>query len=295
MRRSIVALSAVLCVLAAHPVAGRVDAQLLVSTEWLQQHRLDRGVTIVEIGDREAFLNGHIAGARFIALRDLLVARETIPNELPEVAALEKTFATAGIPDRGRIILYSRDIIAAARAFFTLDYLGCGERTSILDGGYAKWSSEDRPVESGPPLVAAERFSARPRPEVLVRLTALRTILYANETNALPLALVDARDPAQYLGAEAGADIQCAGHVPGAVNIPWNFNLTSSAAPVFRSPHDLIAIYRNEGIKDGDTIIVYCRTGMQACVDYFVLRYLGREVHLYDGSYIEWSRDTLGG
>src|SRR5690242_14296546 len=122
MRRSIVALSAVLCVLAAHPVAGRVNTQLLVSTEWLQQHRLDRGVTIVEVGDREAFLNGHIAGARFIALRDLLVARETIPNELPEVAALEKTIATAGIPDRGRIILYSRDIIAAARAFFTLDY-----------------------------------------------------------------------------------------------------------------------------------------------------------------------------
>ncbi|HLJ73902.1 MAG TPA: hypothetical protein VKU62_04910, partial [Thermoanaerobaculia bacterium] len=111
MRRSIVALSALLCVLAAHSVAGSVNEQLLVSTEWLQQHRLDRSVTIVEIGDRETFLKEHIAGARFIALRDLLVARDSIPNELPEVAALEKTLATAGISDRGRIILYSRDII----------------------------------------------------------------------------------------------------------------------------------------------------------------------------------------
>ncbi|HEY6843289.1 MAG TPA: sulfurtransferase [Thermoanaerobaculia bacterium] len=294
MRRSIAALSALLWVLGAVPMAARVNTQLLVSTDWLQQHRLDRNVTIVEIGDRESFVSGHIAGARFVALRDLLIARDSIPNELPDAAALERTFATAGIPDRGRIILYSRDIIAAARAFFTLDYLGCGERTSILDGGYAKWSSEGRMIESGAPAVAAVEFSARPRPEALVRLTALRTILYANELRQLPLSLIDARAPAEYLGAEAGADIRCAGHVPGAINIVWNENLTSGKTPVFRSIDDLRLLYEAAGVKDGDTIVVYCRTGMQACVDYFVLRYLGRDVHLYDGSYIEWSRDEYG-
>ena len=94
------------------------------------------------------------------------------------------------------------------------------------------------------------------------------------------------------VGADAGADIHCAGHIPGAINVAWNENMTSSAAPVFRSIDDLRAIYSE--IPDGDTIIVYCRTGMQACVDYFVLRYLGRDVHLYDGSYIEWSRDEYG-
>src|SRR5579884_47104 len=119
MRRSIVAVSALLCVLAARPLAAGVNEQLLVSTDWLQQHRLDRGLTIVEVGDRESFLSGHIAGARFVALRDLLVARDSIPNELPDLTALQKTFAAAGISDPGRIILYSRDIIAAARAFFT--------------------------------------------------------------------------------------------------------------------------------------------------------------------------------
>ena len=294
MRRSIALLATALLVLAATPVAARVNDQLLVSTEWLQQHRLDRGLTIVEIGDADSYTHGHIPGARFVALRDLLVARDSIPNELPEIAALETTLGAAGVPDRGRIILYSRDIIAAARAFFTLDYLGMGDQTSILDGGYAKWSAERRPIESGPPAVAAVRFSARPRPEARTGLTALRTILYANEVRELPLALVDARDPAEYIGAEAGADIVCAGHIPGAVNVPWNMNLVAAPFQVFHSADQLATIYRDEGVKDTDTIIVYCRTGMQACVDYFVLRYLGRDVHLYDGSYIEWSRDEYG-
>ena len=291
MRRSILVLSAALWVVGAMPIAARLNQQLLVSTEWLQQHRLDRRLTIVEIGDSASYVSGHIAGARFIALRDLLIARDSVPNELPDATALEKTLSAAGIPDRGRIILYSRDITAAARAFFTLDYLGCGDRISILDGGYAKWSSEGRPVESGTPSVAAGGFRARPRPEVLVRLTALRTVLYANELRELPLTLIDAREPAQFLGAEAGADITCPGHIPSAINVPWNFNLTSSATPVFRSPKDLAELYSDIG--DDTTVIVYCRTGMQASITYFVLRYLGHHVHLYDGSYIEWSRDEL--
>jgi thiosulfate/3-mercaptopyruvate sulfurtransferase len=288
MRHSIVVLSAALWVLGTMPIAARMNEQLLVSTDWLQQHRLDRGLTIVEIGDRETYASGHIAGARFVALHDLLSTRDSIPNELPDPAALQTTLSAAGIPDRGRIILYSRDIIAAARAFFTLDYLGCGERTSLLDGGYAKWSNEGRDIENGTPAVAAGGIVARPRPDVLVQLNALRTIL----ERQLPAALIDARDPAQFLGAEAGADITCPGHVPSAVNVPWNQNLTSGAAPVFRSADELRALY---DLRDDQPAIVYCRTGMQASVTYFVLRYLGYDVRLYDGSYIEWNRQELGG
>src|SRR6266545_1722288 len=162
MRRPMLALFAALWVVEAMPVAARLNEQQLVSTEWLQQHRFDRRLTIVEIGD--AYTAGNIAGARFVALSDLLIARDSIPNELPDVATLEKTLSAARIPDRGRIILYSSDLIAAARAFFTLDALGHGESTSILDGGFAKWSSEGRPIESGPAAIAAGGFSARPRP-----------------------------------------------------------------------------------------------------------------------------------
>src|SRR5579872_2787608 len=175
MRRPIGILFASLCFAATYAAAGTVNEQLLVSTKWLQQYLRTPGVTVVEIGDRATYESGHIAGARFIALSDFLVARDSTPNELPDLAALEKTLSVAGVPNRGRIIVYSRDIIDASRAFFTLDYLGLGDRLSILDGGFAKWKAENGAMETGPPAAAAPtEFHSRVAPEVLARLTAMR-------------------------------------------------------------------------------------------------------------------------
>jgi len=273
-------------------LSAPLHAQLLVSTDWLQAHRLDKRLVIVEIGDRASYETQHIAGARFIALNDLLIDREGTPNELPETPKLERTFAAAGIGDQDRIVLYSRDVIAAARAFFTLDYLGHGTSTSLLDGGFAKWNAEKRSVETGGPLLIAKMsdFQARPRVETIARLKAMEVLV-----DCLPVcngswAIVDARSPEQFSGAEAGAGIKRGGHIQGAVNVPWSENLTSSAAPVFRSRDELQAIYDDAGVPANASVVVYCRTGMQASVDYFVLRYLGHDVALYDGSYIEWSR-----
>jgi len=103
-------------------------------------------------------------------------------------------------------------------------------------------------------------------------------------------AIVDARSPEQFSGAEPGAGIKRGGHIQGAVNVPWSENLTSAAAPVFRGRDELEALYDDAGVPAKASVVVYCRTGMQASVDYFVLRYLGRDVALYDASYIEWSR-----
>jgi len=269
-----------------------LHAQLLVSTDWLQAHRFDKRMVIVEIGDRASYETRHIAGARFIALNDLLIDRDGTPNELPEIPALEHTFAAAGIGDRDRIVLYSRDLIASARAFFTLDYLGHGDKVSLLDGGFAKWTAENRPVEARVPLQTAKLsdFQARPRPETIVRLKAMEILV-----DCLPIcngswAIVDARSPEQFSGVEPGAGIKRGGHIEGAVNVPWQENLTSSAAPVFRAREELQALYDDAGVPATASVVVYCRTGMQASVDYFVLRYLGRDAALYDASFIEWSR-----
>ncbi len=273
-------------------LSAPLHAQLLVSTDWLQAHRFEKRTVIVEIGDRASYDAQHIAGARFVALNDLLIERNGIPNELPEIAALERTFAAAGVGNRDRIILYSRDVIAASRAFFTLDYLGHGDSTSLLDGGFAKWTAENRAVEAGAPLLVAKNsdFEARPRAATIARLKAMEVLV-----DCLPVldgswAIVDARSPEQFSGADPGTGIKRGGHIQGALNVPWNENLTSSAAPVFRSRDELEALYGDAGVAGKASVVVYCRTGMQASVNYFVLRYLGRDVALYDASYFEWSR-----
>jgi thiosulfate/3-mercaptopyruvate sulfurtransferase len=273
-------------------LSAPLHAQLLVSTDWLQAHRHDKRTVIVEIGDRASYEAQHIAGARFIALSDLLIERNGIPNELPEIPALERTFTAAGIGNRDRIILYSRDVIAATRAFFTLDYLGHGDSTSLLDGGFAKWNAENRAVEASAPVLVAKTadFQARPRVGTIARLKAMEVLV-----DCLPVldgswAIVDARSPEQFSGAEPGTGIKRGGHIQGALNVPWNENLTSSAAPVFRTRDELEALYGDAGVSAKTSVVVYCRTGMQASVNYFVLRYLGRDVALYDASYIEWNR-----
>lgn len=258
----------------------------IVSTDWLQNHLNDRSVVVVEIGDRAAFEESHIAGARFVALTDIAVTRGGVPNELPDFDRLAKVMSTAGVPDRGRIILYSRDLIAAARGYFTLDALGCAFDAAILDGGFAKWSAEKRPVQSGPAPAQTTSFAPCPHPEIVVNTGAMRMLVNSAPS---PLSIVDARPAAQYLGKEAGADVVKPGHIPGAINIAWNENLTSSVTPQFRSLEDLRALYKNAGVADRGPVVVYCRTGMQASVDYFILRALDREVYLYDAGYIQWN------
>lgn len=273
----------------AMPLAAQtVREKMLVSTEWLNANRLT--VKVLEIGDPATYDKGHIPGAVLIPMSSLVTQLDENPNQLPPIAQLESLFTNAGIGWRGRIVLYSRDPIDAARAWFTLDYLGYGERTAILDGGINRWIAEGRSLSTEPVIPKPSPFHPTIHPQVLVRFPAVRDAVRVRDTVSPWLVLIDARSPAQYAGDEAGADVQRPGHIPGAVNIPWPSNFTAGENPVLRSPDELRKIYESAGVAGGTRNIVYCRTGMQASVTYFTLRYLGCDAALYDGSFVEWSR-----
>ncbi|HMV48186.1 MAG TPA: rhodanese-like domain-containing protein [Blastocatellia bacterium] len=123
------------------PSAPAVRAEMIVSTDWLAKHLSDKNIFVLHVArERKAYDDGHIPSARFIALGDLLTTREGVANELPPVEQLQKLFEAAGIGDEGRIVIYGENNgLAAARAFFTLDYLGHGARAALLDGGLEKW------------------------------------------------------------------------------------------------------------------------------------------------------------
>ena len=281
-----------ICFIAVLIAASSLAAErrdLLVSTSWLAKHLQDPEVTIIDVTDSDKFGEGHIPGAKLIAIRDLVTTRDGIPNEIPDAAKLEEAFADAGVQDKGKIIIYSRGVVSAARAFLTLDYLGRRGDCALLDGMYAKWIEEKRPVESGMKLTNLGSFKAHPDPGTIVKLDGMKTMVLAAQTAASKFAIVDARPAEFFSAAEAGEDITRAGHIPTAINVPYAKNLTSDRNPMFRPADELRALYRDAGVKDEATVITYCRTGMEASVDYFALRTLGREVHLYDGSYFEWS------
>ena len=251
--------------------AQRVREEMLVSPGWLQR-RLGT-VTVLHIGDRASYEAGHIPTAVLV---------DGIKNELQPVEELVAMLRAAGVDGKGRIVLYGVDPIPAARAWFTLDYLGHGHRTSLLDGGYARWVADGGQVSTEPVVAEKGTFAARVLPQALMPLAEVRARV--GDEKAV---LIDARPPAQFSGEEPGTGVTKPGHIPGAVNLPFGLHFAPNGA--YKPADELRALYTAAGVTRRSDNVAYCRTGMQASVTYFVLRYLGYDAALYDGSYLEWS------
>jgi thiosulfate/3-mercaptopyruvate sulfurtransferase len=272
-----------LLVLPLHAQSGQ--NRMLVSTEWLHQHAGQ--VTVLHVGDSVGYAAGHIPGSVLIETSSILADRNGTPNELPAVSALERVFVSAGVGARERIVVYSTDVILAARAWFTLDYLGQANRTSLLDGGLVKWRADGYAISTEVARPPRGSFQARVVPQTVTSLATMRDIVRLRDQLGPNLTLLDSRPSAQFGGEEAGSGVLRAGSIPGAVSVPYASNLDVTGS--FRPIDDLRRMYQQAGVAKDTANIVYCRTGMQASVTYFVLRYLGFDAALYDGSFIEWS------
>lgn len=271
------------------PAAPKVRAEMLVTTDWLAKHLTDKNVFVLHVSrERKAFDDGHIPGARFVALNDLLMTREGVANELPPVEQLQKLFETLGIGDEGRIVIYGENNgLAAARAFFTLDYLGHGDRAALLDGGVEKWKAEKRELQTQATTPVNAKFTPRPRPGVVVKLDAMRDLSWvAANVSGADVAIIDARPEEQYLGTPN----QRSGHIPGAANLYWMKHLTSASDLTLKPVTELQKMFAEAGLKPDQKVVTYCNSGMQASHAYFTLKYLGYDVSMYDASFSEWSK-----
>src|SRR5690606_18008890 len=301
-RRALAGLVPVLALLACSPgssdgdaprgaaTAGspRLRSDLVVTTSWLADRLGEDGLVVVHVGDdRAEYEAGHIPGARFLPVSALLVERDGIPNELPPVETLDSLFEAVGVSDDVRVILYGQPLYAA-RAFVALDHLGHGGMAALLDGGLSAWEAEGWAISPEPPEEPAGGTRTPAPPRDLV-----------GDAGGIPsrrespgVAIRDARPPAQYWGYEAGPGVPRPGHIPGAANLFWEETLKPGGPPVLEDTETLQALFQRAGVAPDDTVVTYCRTGLQASFLYFVARYLGYETRLYDGSFIDWSRRT---
>lgn len=269
-----------------------VRSEMLVSTGWLDRHFNNPGLVILYIGERKSYDEGHIPGARFVAFSDITITRGELHNELPPVADLKKLFEKAGVGDDSRVILYGDRLgLLATRAWFTLDYLGHGDRAALLDGGLEKWRAERRPLSKEEPQVKAATFTPRVNPAVVVQLPVMQDLSWeAANDPASPLALIDARPPEEYAGTKDHNGVSRRGHIPGAVSLYWMKTLESKDDPQLLPPAELRQLFAAAGAAPGKKVVSYCVTGVQGSHTYFVAKYLGFDAALYDGSMTEWSK-----
>jgi thiosulfate/3-mercaptopyruvate sulfurtransferase len=271
--------------------AAGVRADMLVSTASLGERLGREDLVVLHVAaQRDGYDSGHIPGARFVAVSELAVPRAGVPNEFPSLDDLTALARRLGIDERSRVVCYDEAAgLLAARAYVALDVLGLGDRAALLDGHLQAWRAEGRPLETAAPAVTPSSFAPRPRPGLVVPLAEMRDLAARAAGPGAPIALLDARPEAQFTGAEAGEGVRRPGHIPGAANLFWMKALEGPDRPVLRSPEELRRQFADAGIVAGDEVVTYCRTGMQAAHSYFVARYLGHDVRLYDGSFIEWS------
>jgi thiosulfate/3-mercaptopyruvate sulfurtransferase len=264
---------------------AHVRESMIVSTDWLARHLHDSSLVLLQVGDKDEYTAAHIPGAQFIQLADISTPRgQGLALELPPVAQLKTAFEKLGVSDKSRIIVYfSKDwVTPTARVFFTLDYLGLGNRTSILDGGLPTWQAEKRPVTAE--VRTPTPGTITPQPNFSLVVDAGWVSAHLNKPGVM---IVDARDSKFYTGAEVGR-MPRGGHIPGAKSIPYS-RVVEDADNKFKSVTALQQLFSTAGVKQGDSVTTYCHIGQQASLLYFVARYLGYDAHLYDGSFEDWS------
>jgi len=262
---------------------------VLVDTQWVEDHLDDDSIRIVEVDENPAlYAEAHIPGAiGFDWQKDL---QDQVKRDFLGPQEFGALFGSRGISNDHTIVLYGdRNNWFAVYTYWYLKYYGHDD-VKLMNGPREKWLSEDRPTSTDVPSHGAATFEARggddqiraKRDEVLSELDG--------DTR-----LVDVRSPQEFSGeliAMAGYEnegAQRGGHIPGAKSVPWASAVQEDGT--FKSPDELRELYEGKGVvENGKRIIAYCRIGERSAHTWFVLHELLGidDVRNYDGSWTEW-------
>jgi thiosulfate/3-mercaptopyruvate sulfurtransferase len=271
--------------LGASHAAAQQENGMLVTTNWLSAHLNDPSVVVLHVGlEQSAYDAGHVPGARFLAFGNVITTRNGVPNQLPAANDLKAAFERLGVGDTSHVVIYGDTPLIVSDVYFALDYLGHGDRASILDGGLYKWKAEKRPASKVQPQVKAATLTVTAHPELLVDMPAVQKLVAGKK-----IVLIDGRAPDQFSGANPGDGIKRGGHIPGAKNVFWMQTVTSKEDPTLKPVEQIRALYEAAGLKPGEAVVVYCRTGPIATHEYFTLKLTGFHPQVYNGSFMEWS------
>jgi thiosulfate/3-mercaptopyruvate sulfurtransferase len=267
---------------------GDYAKDVLVSTDWVQEHLDDDSIRIVEVDENPAlYAESHIPGAiGFDWQKDLQdqVKRDFLgPKEFGEL------FGSRGISNDHTIVLYGdRNNWFAAYTYWYLNYYG-HDNARLMNGPREKWIAEGKPTSKELPSFPAAKFEATgPNDDIRAKRDEMLKLVDTDTQ------LVDVRSPQEFSGeliAMAGYEqegAQRGGHIPGAANVPWAQAVNEDGT--FKSADDLRKLYEGKGVLNGNDIVAYCRIGERSAHTWFVLHeLLGNDnVKNYDGSWTEW-------
>lgn len=272
---------------------------LLVTTEWLHEHLNDAHLRVVDIRGHvlpatdppphyfnhfEDYKTSHIPGAVFVDwVNEITDPYSPNGTQIAQPEAFAALMGLLGIGDETLVVAYDdASGMFAARLWWALNYYG-HTQVVVLDGGWEKWTAENRPVTVEIPDVPPAVFT--PRPDARLR----RTIDQVQAALDGETVLVDVRSPGEFAGEASRA--KRGGHIPGAVNLPRGTLLNGDG--LLHAPDVLREKFAAAGITlETPEVVVYCNGGVSASYGMLALRAAGFEnVAVYDGSWKEWGND----
>ena len=269
-----------------------VHPEVLVSTDWVNDHHQDAGVKIIEVSeDFLLYEQSHIPNAVKIDWHTNL-QREDIRDFIDE-KAFAKLVSSLGISNDDTVVFYGdKNNWWACYALWFFKYNGHKE-VRVMNGGRAKWAAESKPTSTEVPNFPVSTYTV-PYRDASIRAYQLDVLRHLVEVNKGTGALVDVRSPDEFSGKTTHmADYPQegalrGGHIPGAQSIPWAQSVNPDGT--FKSFEDLSTLYGGKGVTAEKDVIAYCRIAERSSHTWFVLKYLlGYEnVRNYDGSWTEW-------
>ena len=267
-------------------------SDFLVTTDWLEKNLNNPKLRLIEVSvDTGVYERGHIQGAVNFKWHTDLV--DPVKRDIASKENFEKLLRQAGVNNDSTIVIYgdSNNWFAAWGAW-VFDVYGI-KNVKLLDGGRKKWEAEKRPLTPLATQVAAGNVKVSDANNAL-RARLIDVVAIANKKS--DTALVDIRSPDEFTGkifAPAGVQETAirAGHIPGAVNVPWGQAVAEDGT--FKSPEELKKVYAAVGIDGKKPIITYCRIGERSSHTWFALsKILGYNVKNYDGSWTEYGNSV---
>jgi thiosulfate/3-mercaptopyruvate sulfurtransferase len=268
-----------------------VHPEVLVDTQWAEEHLKDPKVRIAEV-DYDSKANyelGHIPRAVLFDWKNDI--NDPITRNVLTKESCKNLLQNAGINNDTTLLLYGDfNNWFAAFAFWVLKYYGYKD-VRLINGGRKKWLQEDKALTKDVPTYSKGNFAANePDSNIRVFLDEVKRAVSAPE-----LKMVDVRSPKEFTGEILAPPeyptehAQRGGHIPGAVNIPWAQAVHDSDG-TFKNTDELKQLYESKGITPDKEIIAYCRIGERSSHTWFVLKYLlgYPKVKNYDGSWTEW-------
>ena len=275
----------------AAPVVA-APSDFLVSTDWLEKNLNNPKLRLIEVSvDTGVYERGHIQGAVNFKWHTDLV--DPVKRDIASKENFEKLLRQAGVNNDSTIVIYgdSNNWFAAWGAW-VFDIYGV-KNVKLLDGGRKKWEAEKRPLTPLATQVTAGTIKVSDANNNL-RARLIDVVAVANKKS--DTSLVDIRSNDEFTGkviAPAGVQELAirAGHIPGAVNVPWGQAVAEDGT--FKSAEELKKVYGAVGIDGKKPIITYCRIGERSSHTWFALsKILGYNVKNYDGSWTEYGNSV---